>query len=64
MNKRVKKQALKLETATYIETRKYVEEKLKLRWSPEQISGRLRLENRLPYVSHKAIYILITLNPL
>ena len=28
MNKRIKKQALKLETAIYIETRKYVDEKL------------------------------------
>jgi transposase insI for insertion sequence element IS30B/C/D len=59
MNKRIRRQALKLETATYIETRKYVDEKLRLRWSPEQISGRLRLEDKLLYVSHKAIYHLV-----
>jgi len=37
---------------------------LELRWSPEQISGRLRLENKLPYVSHKAIYHLVYLEGL
>jgi IS30 family transposase len=32
-----------------------VTEKLRLRWSPEQISGRLRLENKTS-VSHETIY--------
>ena len=37
---------------------------LELRWSPEQISGRLKLENKLLYVSHKAIYSLVYLEEL
>lgn len=53
---RIKKQALLLNMYTYSKTREYVKEKLKLRWSPEQISGRLSIEHQLPYVSHKAIY--------
>ena len=61
---RIKKQTLRLNTSSYLETKKYIEEKLKLRWSPEQISGRLKLENKLPYVSHKAIYHLVYLEGL
>ena len=53
---RIKKQELLLNTPKYAETKYYVLEKLKLRWSPEQISGRLKIEDKLPYVSHKAIY--------
>lgn len=37
-------------------TRAYVEEKLKLGWSPEIISGRLRYENKLDYACHESIY--------
>ena len=37
------------------EIRKYVLEKLKLRWSPEQISGRLKKEKKWN-ISHEAIY--------
>ncbi len=35
--------------------RAYVKEKLKLRWSPEQISGRIRIDLR-ETISHEAIY--------
>lgn len=38
------------------ETRSYVADKLRLGWSPEIISGRLRAEKALPYVCHEAIY--------
>ena len=58
---RTKKQSLILNTVSYSETRKYILEKLALRWSPEQISGRIRLENKLPYVSARAIYAFIYL---
>src|SRR3989344_1730688 len=37
-------------------TRQYVEAKLQLRWSPEQIAGRLKLDHPAYYVSHEAIY--------
>lgn len=59
--KRTKEQPLALTTTPYSETRKYVLEKLALRWSPEQISGRLSLEGKLPYVSARAIYAFIYL---
>ena len=36
--------------------RSYVEEKLKLGWSPEQISGRLEIENPPLRISYEAIY--------
>lgn len=55
-SRRIKKQELLLNTQKYTQTKEYVLEKLKLRWSPEQISGRLRIEGKFPYVSHKAIY--------
>jgi len=38
------------------EIRKYVEEKLKIGWSPEQISGRLKIEKPHLSISHEAIY--------
>lgn len=37
-------------------TREYVEAKLQLRWSPEQIAGRLKMQYPQYYVSHEAIY--------
>ena len=37
-------------------TRKYVEQKLRLRWSPEQIAGRMKRCKRRVTVSHEAIY--------
>ena len=36
--------------------RDYVEEKLKLKWSPEQIAGRLPKDHRGCTISHEAIY--------
>lgn len=56
---RTKHQSLILEQGAYVTTRAYVLEKLKLRWSPEQISGRLEYEEKLPHVSHAAIYAFI-----
>ncbi len=35
---------------------RYVEEKLKLYWSPQQIAGRLRLEFGFPVLCHETIY--------
>ena len=60
-HKRTKKQTLLLQDDSYNETRKYVLEKLSLRWSPEQISGRIKLEGKLPYISARAIYAFIYL---
>lgn len=37
-------------------TRNYVIKKIKDGWSPEIISGRLRLDNNLEYVCHESIY--------
>ena len=37
-------------------TRDYVEAHLQLGWTPELISGRLKLESNIPCVSHEAIY--------
>lgn len=39
--------------------REYIEEKLQLRWSPEQISGRLPLDHPGNTISHEAIYLYI-----
>ncbi len=39
--------------------RNYVEEKLHLRWSPEQIAGRLAKDHPRQSVSHEAIYLYI-----
>lgn len=38
------------------DTKEYVIEKIKLGWSPEIISGRLRQENNLDYICHESIY--------
>ena len=38
------------------ELKRYVRRKLKQGWSPEQIAGRLRHEDRHPRISHEAIY--------
>jgi len=38
------------------EIREYVEEKLKLGWSPELISGRLKIDKPGLSISHEAIY--------
>jgi IS30 family transposase len=40
----------------YPEIKKYVLEKLRLDWSPEQISGRMKKENQNFYVSPETIY--------
>lgn len=40
-----------------------VREKLALRWSPEQISGRLKRERKTPVVSHETIYRYIRARP-
>lgn len=60
---RCKKQSLLLELSRYQQTREFVKSRLRLRWSPEQIAGRLQIEiNKrdksasLLYVSPKAIY--------
>lgn len=45
-------------------TRDYVIEKIKEGWTPEIISGRLRLENNLEYVCHESIYQFIYKNAL
>ena len=37
-------------------TRQYVEEKLKMGWTPELISGRLKLSKAVSYVCHESIY--------
>ena len=56
---RRKTQVKALDSPAFAETRKYVLEKLGERWSPEQISGRLKLEGVLPTISHTAIYAYI-----
>ena len=56
---RYRTQTRALDSPASIETRKYVLEKLGERWSPEQISGRLKLEGVLPPISHTAIYAYI-----
>lgn len=58
---RVKQQKLYLLRQDYIETLSFVKIHLKQRWSPEQIAGRLKLEGRYKYISHKAIYRFIYL---
>lgn len=44
-------------------TQNYVYEKLTAGWSPEQISGRMKLEQRVDYVCHETIYNFIYTNP-
>lgn len=48
-----------LETSSYNATLRYIESKLKERWSPEQISGRIKAEGVLPSVSYVTIYAYI-----
>ena len=50
------KQCHKLRIQTDGELRKYIEEKLSLRWSPEQISIRLEYLNKKKIISHVSIY--------
>lgn len=38
------------------ETKQYVIDKIKLGWTPELISGRLKLDNDIDYVCHESIY--------
>lgn len=38
------------------ELRSYIEEKLKIGWSPELISGRIKVDGKLESVSHETIY--------
>ena len=45
-----------LDTPAFSDVRKYVLQKLGERWSPEQISGRLKLDGILPTISHTTIY--------
>lgn len=52
--RRSKYQGMKV--ADHTELEKYVQEKLKRHWTPEQIAGRLRDEASLPYVSRMGIY--------
>ena len=53
---RYRTQARCLDCLAFIDTKEYVLQKLSERWSPEQISGRLKLENILLPVSHTTIY--------
>jgi len=50
---RTRAQRMKLKSNA---TRNYVIEKLKLGWSPEIISGRLKVDAQLDYVCHESIY--------
>lgn len=59
---RVKRPGLKLEQPENEELLSFVITALDSRWSPEQISGRIRLENILPNISHKAIYRFIKIH--
>ena len=53
---RYRTQTKVLDSSLFIETRKYVLQKLGERWSPEQIAGRLKLDGILPTISHTTIY--------
>jgi len=55
-NKRKKNCGAKPLILSDAELREYVEEKLELRWTPEQISGRIELEKKLNKISFKTIY--------
>lgn len=56
-NERIKvKQKPLLLRPEYADTVEYIEDKLSRRWSPEQISGRMALEGKLPLVSYLTIY--------
>lgn len=50
-----KYQGMKIRSDNRLEN--YVREKLKLHWSPEEISGRLKnIDTHLTYVSNRGIY--------
>lgn len=53
---RVKHPGLKLEQPENAELLSFIITALDSRWSPEQISNRIKLEGLLPGISHKAIY--------
>ncbi|AZZ98094.1 IS30 family transposase [Pseudoalteromonas sp. R3] len=58
MSKRAQREKLKTS-----ETRLYVLDKLRKGWSPQIISGRLKLTNEAPYVCHKSIYQFVYSSP-
>ncbi|MGS0683524.1 IS30 family transposase [Shewanella sp. 0m-8] len=51
MRRRVTRERLKCS-----ETRNYVVNKLRIGWTPELISGRLKLKSEAPYACHESIY--------
>ncbi len=53
---RKRKKSRKKKKLAYSKTQKYVVSKLQLGWSPEQISGRMKLEKRSDQVCHETIY--------
>ena len=53
---RYKTQMRALDSPAFSNTKEYVLQKLGERWSPEQISGRLKLDGILPTISHTTIY--------
>lgn len=60
---RTKLQIPKLEQPAYEELLQFVMTALDSRWSPEQISGRIKLEGLFPCISHQAIYNFIYAHP-
>lgn len=58
-----RKRCVKTSKLNISNTQNYVYEKLTSGWSPEQISGRMRLEQRADYVCHETIYNFIYTNP-
>lgn len=51
-----KEPTLLLDSEAYEATKAFIKEKLKERWSPEQISGRIKTEGNCPYISFVSIY--------
>ncbi len=62
-NGRVKHPGLKLEQPESEELLSFILTALDSRWSPEQISGRIKYEGLLPSISHQAIYNFIGTHP-
>lgn len=60
---RIKVQIPKLERSENAELLSFVLTALDSRWSPEQISGRIKHEGLLPYISHQSIYDFIQCHP-
>ena len=56
MKGRLKIRTKALDSPAFSNTKEYVLQKLGERWSPEQISGRLKLDGALPTISHTTIY--------